>query len=158
VCVKLMPIFVAGALAVSACSTGSPAIGSRDSAPEASALPTCSQTLAVGCMNQNLGHCPSTWDAAIVFCVAYAADYAFAQTDCGAYRRWHVENVDVGCSYYYDKTSGDLVAVFCTGATGNTTCLGGPSGLTEPSCPAPEYNPCVPTDAGSDGVGAANTD
>jgi hypothetical protein len=60
----------------------------------------------------DFSNCPPKWNEAIAFCIAQAGNYGFAETACGAYRRWHVENGDVGCSYYYDDTSGDLVAVF----------------------------------------------
>jgi hypothetical protein len=75
-----------------------------------------------------------------------------------------VENGDVGCSYYYDDASGDLVAVFCTDFLGNETCLGGPPGSTEPPCAQlqlQDYRPCVPSDELGDGGSsgdAANSD
>jgi hypothetical protein len=59
------------------------------------------------------------------------------------YRGWRVENVDVGCSYYYDATSGDLVAVFCEG-TSTMTCLGGPPDFTEPACAALQLQDYAP--------------
>jgi hypothetical protein len=124
-----------------------------DAAP--ASPPACSQSLAVGCTPYqpvmgdavDFSNCPPTWNDAVAFCVMYAGDFGYAETDCGAYRRWHVENVDVGCSYYYDSTSGDLVAVFCAGPAG-TTCLGGPTGFVEPACPTIEYTPCAAIDAG----------
>jgi hypothetical protein len=143
--------------------------GDSGSDAEAASAPTCAQTLSVGCTpyqpvlgnTVDFSNCPPTWNDAIAFCIMYAADFGFAQTDCGTYRRWHVENVDVGCSYYYDERTGDLVAVFCTDFMGNTTCLGGPPGFTEPTCPAPDYRFCVPSDALGDGGNrgdAASTD
>jgi hypothetical protein len=90
----------------------------------------------------------------------YAGAFGYAQIDCGTYVRWQIENIDVGCSYYYDKASGDLVAVFC-GDTGNTTCLGGPPGFTEPACAPIQYRPCVSNDAlgdGGNGKDATSTD
>jgi hypothetical protein len=122
--------------------------------------PACSHTIAEGCIPNppflwangstvDFNNCPPTWNDAIAACIAYAADFGYQETDCGPYRRWHVENGDVGCSYYYDAASGDLVSVFCTGFMGDVACLGGPLGSTEPPC-APlqlqNYGPCAPGD------------
>jgi hypothetical protein len=114
---------------------------------------SCAGSLAVGCKANNFADCPPTWDAANSFCVMHAGGYGFAQSDCGTYLRFHVENIDVGCSYYYEKTTGHLVAVFCDGYMGDTTCLGGPLGFTEPACGPVVYAPCAPLDAG---VGAGD--
>ncbi len=144
--------------------------GARDDAEAASTagMPppaVCMWTLAVGCTpyqpslggNSDFSNCPPTWNDAIAFCVMYPGVFGYAQTDCGSYLRWRVENVDVGCSYYYGKASGELVAVFCD----DEMCLGGPLGFTEPAC-APietqDYSPCVPNDAGIDGGDAQSTD
>ncbi len=126
-------------------------------APEASAILACTRTLAVGCSpfhsvsgsTVDFSNCPPTWNDAIAFCITNAGDYGFAETDCGTYRRFRVENGDVGCSYYYAEATLDLVAVFC-----DTGCLAGPSGFNEPAC-APiqpqEYRPCAPGDVLGDG-------
>lgn len=150
----------------------------RDGEADASEAspPVCTQAISGGCTpnppflggaggsSVDFSNCPPTWNDAIAFCIANAGNFGFAETDCGAYRRWHVENVDVGCSYYYDATGGDSVAVFCTGFMGNTTCLGGPPGSTEPPCASLEvqdYRARVPSDelgnGGSRGD-AASTD
>jgi hypothetical protein len=127
--------------------------------------PVCTRTIAEGCTPRSpflwadgntvdFANCPPTWNDAIGVCITYAGDFGYQQADCGAYRRWHVENADVGCSYYYDAPSGDLVSVFCTDFMGNVTCLGGPSASTEPPC-APlqlqDYRPCAVSDEMSDG-------
>jgi hypothetical protein len=139
-----------------------------DADAETVGVPACTQALAAGCTPYHpvqgnavdFSNCPPTWDDAVAFCVMHAGEFGYAQTDCGTYLRWHVENGDVGCSYYYDKASGDLVAVFCAG-TGPTTCLGGPLGLTEPAC-APiqpqDYRPCVASDAGRDADATPSAD
>lgn len=137
--------------------------------------PVCTQTIAEGCTpnppflwangsSVDFNDCPPTWNDAIAVCITYAGDFGYQQTECGTYRRWHVENGDVGCSYYYDATTGDLVSVFCAGFMGNAACLGGPPGSTEPPC-APlqlqDYRPCAAGDEmgdGGDEGDAANTD
>ena len=145
----------------------SPVADSSVDALEAS-TPACAQAVAVGCTpyqprlgsTVDFSNCPPTWNDAIAFCVMYAGAFGYAQTDCGTYVRWHIENIDVGCSYYYDKASGDLIAVFC-GGMGNTTCLGGPPGFTEPACAPIQYRQCVSNDAlgdGGNGKGATSTD
>ena len=144
-----------------------------DASVDASAAepPLCTRSITEGCTphspflwadgsSVDFANCPPRWNDAIGVCITYAGDFGYQQTDCGDYRRWHVENGDVGCSYYYDGPSGNLVSVFCTDFMGEVTCLGGPSGSTEPPC-APlqlqEYRPCVVGDELDDGGDATST-
>jgi hypothetical protein len=131
-------------------------------ARDAGAPSHCTQTVAMVCSPFDVAgkmvdfsNCPPTWNDAIAFCIRNAGDYGFAETDCGTYRRFRIENIDVGCSYYYDKDGHDLVAVFC-----DDGCLAGPPGFIEPACPPLQpldYRPCTASDVlGDAGAGTAS--
>jgi hypothetical protein len=120
-------------------------------------IPTCTQPLDAGGAQPNLAGCPPTLGAAQALCEwDAAAEVAYSQFDCGAYVAWSQYEPTGSCTYYYGRSTGSLVAVFCTqglnpGAV--TTCLGGPVGFTQPtSCSAPTkcFAPADAGDAGSD--------
>lgn len=74
------------------------------------------------------------------------------QARCGQYNALGVADADWGYTYYYDKATGKLVAVFIFGGTGGPGalgCVGGPADFVPPACDAShETNAC--SDAGAD--------
>ncbi len=68
-------------------------------------------------------------------------------TSCGPYDNAWQFGVDYGVQSYYDRTTGQLVAVVADSAN-TQTCLAGPaSGFSPPACPATDFTTLCP-DAG----------
>ena len=115
---------------------------------------TCPKLLAAVCsVGEAPGtfgiSCASTWTLALADTHYCGGAITELQADCGAYLARIVVNVDVADTYYYDKASGALVAVFGTGYDGNTTCEGGPPIFPAPTCATPQpFDPC-PKDGGA---------
>ncbi len=70
-------------------------------------------------------------------------------TSCGPYDNAWQFGVDTGVQSYYDRATGQLVAVVADSAnTQSSTCLAGPaSGFSPPACPATDFTTVCP-DAG----------
>jgi hypothetical protein len=161
--VLLAPALV---LSLSACGTkvtagaggsgagGSDAGSGSDAGGSASA--PCPETLAAACaVGEGPGEfgvsCAETWQLAITDTHYCGGGIGEQQADCGAYRARITINVDVAFTYYYDATTGSLVAVFGTGYDGQTSCVGGPTTFVAPTCAASQpLDPCS-TDAGAEG-------
>lgn len=102
----------------------------------------CTQTLAKACATKlqpgQFGiSCIDTWDQVqtdLRYCSLPADEYS---ADCGAYRALLVVGAHSDFAYYYDKTSGALVAVVYGGSTySGPQCVGGPADFKRPSnCP-----------------------
>ena len=62
-------------------------------------------------------------------------------------------------NYHIYGSDGELVAVFCWSYTGREYCVAGPLGLTEPTCPAPNFHAaCMASEAGLGPGDGAPTD
>jgi hypothetical protein len=97
----------------------------------------CAETIDTACADPANG-CVLTWTAAQTatsFC-ANTAPPSPLFVDCGAYHAVTVTSVDTSRTYYYDLTSGALVAIIVASAPqSSVTCLGGPAaGFTPPTC------------------------
>jgi hypothetical protein len=72
-------------------------------------------------------------------CGSLLADLAF---DCGPYKVRELLNADVGTVYYYEATSGALVAIILMGPNNTFRCLGGPTTFVLPGdCTDPQRLP-----------------
>jgi hypothetical protein len=84
-------------------------------------------------------YCIRTWDevqSGQVTCLETFDPYEVE--DCGGYRKLAYVGADLGAAYYFDATTGQLVAIVGTIAVGREvlSCDAGPStGFTIPSCP-----------------------
>jgi hypothetical protein len=97
--------------------------------------------------------CPPTWSAALAdraMCIPSCGYQNVILQDCGQYQAWWISASDCSYIYYYEKSSGALVARFF-GCNTQPVCDFGPPGFTQPaSCgPFTELYPC--NDAGADG-------
>ena len=128
-------------------------------APDASAGGGCPETLAQACKTPTppgqLGiSCQPTWALALADTEYCQTVVPFAmQASCGQYNELAVVDADWGYSYYYDKATGKLVAVFIFGGTGgpdSMDCVGGPAGFVPPACGASHETNACSTDAGVD--------
>jgi hypothetical protein len=98
----------------------------------------CSRSVAAYCAS--FRQCPLTWDEVQSGPPLCLPDETYQVADCGGYRKLTYVGTDTGASFYYDPTSGQLVAIVNTSAVGSIQqmCLGGPAeGFTVPSCPRP---------------------
>jgi len=115
----------------------------------ATVLP-CSQSVTQYCAT--IGGCPLTWQEAqrdTAFCAALRPYHA----ECGEFHAVSVGSLDTAATYYYDVSSGALVAiVVVTPPTPHATCPAGPTGgFTLPTCTGDISEPlpqCL--DAGTD--------
>jgi hypothetical protein len=98
-----------------------------------------------------LTSCAPTWSAVIPEAGNCARMIAEWTQDCGPYKsRWLVQ-ADVGTVYYYDATSGALVAIVSLTNPLVQRCLAGPGDFVIPtSCGPVQSTPCSPADAGAD--------
>lgn len=106
---------------------------------------------AADCAASDKG-CRPTWTDVLAnpICVPGSIDYSReAHFDCGGYHVSVVEHVDTSETYYYDATTGQLVAIYSTVLLQQRCVAGPPSGLTV-NCPnATRTQVCV-HDAGPD--------
>jgi hypothetical protein len=98
----------------------------------------CSSTVDAYCA-MSTSDCVRTWDDAQSdgsFCAEVSAGSVPRRADCGAYHVVSVGIPDATGTYYYDGTTGMLVAiVVASGFTNSTTCEAGPTGgFTLPTC------------------------
>lgn len=145
---SLLLLAIPLALALGACSGSKTSNSGTGSA--------CPESLAKACAKQvqpgQLGvSCIDTWDHVLTD-QRYCGGLAEYQADCSAYRSLAVVNVDSSYTYYYDKTTGALVAIYTNGPGGNgPQCLAGPAGFKLPKCGASQPLAPCPEDAGTDG-------
>ena len=126
-------------------------------------LASCSDSKKLACRNSiaqycaTPGNCVLTWAEAqndAFFC-SDAPPFPPSRADCGGYHVVTVAVTDVAGTYYYDTSTGMLVAVVIAGF-GGTECVGGPSGgFTLPKCSqgSEPLSQCLDggtTDAGTD--------
>lgn len=145
---SLLRLLVLLALALGACS--------RSTSNNNGTGGACEETLAKACATQvqpgQFGvSCIDTWDHVLTD-QRYCGGLPEYQADCGAYRSLSVVNVDSSYTYYYDKTTGALAAVYTSGPGGNgPQCAGGPAGFKLPRCGASQVLTPCPMDAGTSG-------
>ena len=135
---------LAGAVAVLFLIAGSGCGGNLDSnATNNNSHLACQRSVAELCAYFSGSGCPLTWDdvesgqAACLMLSANLVPDTFVVGDCGAYRKLLYLESDIGVGFYYDATSGQLVAIVGSGPQpGERGCGGGPAeGFTVPSCP-----------------------
>lgn len=136
--------------------------GSVDSELDGGGVYACPQSVATACAAFDAGvgpypnsffhghECIPTWSAALADCAAPTVGGGFF--NCGNYEIRALENVDVGVASYYDINTGELVAIFETGAVG-PGCLAGPAEFNlSPACIGlGQKLTAVCADGGSDG-------
>jgi hypothetical protein len=121
---------------------------SAETSPAADSGPQCRQTLAEECAQRP---CIAQWPTdPNTFCSLPNSQEGVSGTcdPCGAYRAFVSWGVDTALVYYYDASTGELVAIF---HVVNTTrmCFGGPPGFVEPTPPCDA--PSVQLDCGDAG-------
>jgi hypothetical protein len=125
--------------------------GGCDAAPKTL---SCGQSIAAACATS--GDCVLSWDQAATgtaFCSALETAPPM-RADCGAYHVvTTITHLDAVTSYYYDMTTGMLVAIIGAYAPSATdVCVAGPpGGFALPTCTGPvseSLPPCI--DAGTD--------
>jgi hypothetical protein len=99
---------------------------------------SCNRSIAEACAN---GGCALSWDQAATttaFCSAQDTVPAM-RADCGGYHVIAVTHFDSGASFYYDGTTGMLVAIVgFSPPNPMATCTGGPAaGFELPNCQGP---------------------
>jgi hypothetical protein len=130
------------------CSSG----GAKDAATDAAVMPCNGVSAAEGCPSGS--SCDATWSAVLsdqTLCPFVSPGMSYTVYDCGGYHVLDEFGSDRGTTYYYDMTSGDVVAIF--GGSNWSRCLAGPStGFDPPSeCQLdgpPGPPPQCPVDAG----------
>lgn len=105
---------------------------------------TCTRSVAEFCAALPASvRCPLTWDdvengqGACFGAGDGLVPNGYVDPNCGAYRVFKSVATDVGASFYYDATSGQLVAIVSFAAVGSVQadCSGGPpEGFTIPTC------------------------
>ena len=87
-------------------------------------------------------------DACSSWPTGFSVDVSY---DCAGYDVVHLYDVDVGQHFFYDRSTGALVAVASTGAAPPTTqCLAGPATFALPAACLNIGSPCLAGDAGAD--------
>jgi hypothetical protein len=106
----------------------------------------CANTVAAYCATNT---CLMTWaDVEARVCGAFGGEAVHTSAQaCKGFNSVDTFGVDSGITYYYDATSGNLVAVFAYG-NGSDSCVAGPTTFTQPSCEG-SGRPCLP-DGGTD--------
>jgi hypothetical protein len=111
----------------------------------------CHDSIAHACATP--GNCVLTWAEAqndTAFC-SIAAQFPPSRADCGGYHVVTVSVIDVSGTYYYDATTGMLVAIVHAGL-GGTECVAGPAGgFTLPKCTEGSEDLPQCLDGGADG-------
>jgi hypothetical protein len=134
-------------------ATDAPEEGPSDSGEDAStACAGSAKNVCIADSGCDLS-CPPTWSAALAdrsMCVPSCGFQRELIADCGQYQQWQLAAGDCSVVYYYEKSTGMLVALFAYCAGDPRACQFGPSGFTEPTtCGAQvEVYPC--DDGGAD--------
>jgi hypothetical protein len=132
--------------------------GSGSNSDSKSSHLACTRSVAEFCSYLHGAGCPLTWDdvqngqAGCFAPSAYLEPDSRVVADCGGYRKLISVATDVSMTFYYDATSGQLVAIVGTTAVGSIQreCSGGPAeGFTLPTCPPLDGGP-VKLDCGPD--------
>jgi hypothetical protein len=120
--------------------------------PDAIAVSPCTTSLAMACAMSGVGPCPPTVGAVVQDACAPGGARWFEER-CGTYEVLVASGVDTSNEYYFDASSGALVAVVFRGISGAQGCVGGPVGYDPPGRCTPigpfPTTPCA-RDAGSD--------
>src|SRR5260221_203949 len=97
----------------------------------------CSETVAARCAEAcgDIVSCSAlTWAAANTDQTSCGTSLVEAKYECGKYHVRALGSADFQDIYYYEASSGDLVAIEYQ-ANASSTCVAGPVGLTLPVCP-----------------------
>ncbi len=114
----------------------------------------CTSSTSSACVGDSGCYwCPPSWSEALAdrsFCVpscGYQHEFLF---DCGDYQSLMRAADDCSLTYYYEKSTGTLVALF-SACTSQAVCDFGPFGFSQPTTCSPwvEVYPCG--DGGADG-------
>jgi hypothetical protein len=169
----LLSVLSSLALATVACSSTTSSTPAADggadatvdgASPEGSITVTCTRTAATACAASSTADCPyPTFAAARAAscCGATGCTVKVTSSPCGGYDVAELQGVDTVTTYYFDHTSGDLVATVHFGATmiGGNECNAGPATFDAPNCTRASFA-CVPdvADASVDAAADAASD
>jgi hypothetical protein len=125
--------------------------GQEDPWIDAGVFP-CGMTVAQKCASIAPETCDLTWSAVQTdtsLCTANTTTARHLEHDCVGYHVLGTYGIDSGTEFYYDSTTGDLVAILNVGV-GSNACVGGPAdGFTHPLGCSNSYLP--PPDCAVDG-------
>ena len=104
----------------------------------------CAMSASDYCMKPVLmGYVPCSWST--LFNGRGCLEGARVDLTCGPYEAAIWNGIDIDTTAYYDRASGNIVAVTQYNANfgGHSSCLGGPmSGFVEPVCSGDQMNLC----------------
>jgi hypothetical protein len=104
----------------------------QDTADSGDAGNVCPHVVGAADCPASSNECRATWAAVVAnpVCLPGAIDYSReARFDCGGYHVSLVQHVDTSQTYYYDQTSGELVAIYSDSLVGRRCVAGPPSGI-----------------------------
>jgi len=116
----------------------------------------CAMSVEQACARDSgPGACDLTWSAVLADRSLCTGDTIYSRNlvaACGGYQVLSIFSIDGGSDFYYDGTTGALVAILGVGITASTPCIGGPvAGFARPSsCTTQTPPPQCAGDAGSD--------
>jgi hypothetical protein len=141
-------------------SVGGPggAGGQGDSGTDAGVL-ACAMSVAQACARDSgPGGCDLTWSAVLAdrsLCTANTIQSRNLVSVCGGYHVLSIFSIDGGTDFYYDGTTGALVAILGVGINSEPPCVGGPTaGFAPPSSCTTQTAPpqCTADAGGADGA------
>jgi hypothetical protein len=134
---------------------GSTRDAAGDSAASADAGNVCPHVVrASDCPSAYATDCRPTWAAVLANPVCTRSAGGFyssheSRADCDGYHISVVGQLDSSTTYYYDATSGGLVAIY-DDANGRLFCVAGPPSGVKTDCPDVTLMSVCPSDGGSD--------
>lgn len=116
----------------------------------------CAMSVAQACARDSgPGACDLTWSAVLAdssLCTTNTIESRYLVSACGGYHVLSYLFIDGGSNFYYDGTTGALVAILGLGINASHPCIAGPTaGFALPSgCTTETSPPRCAGDAGSD--------
>jgi hypothetical protein len=111
---------------------------------------------ASGCPSGYAPECRPTWATVLAnpVCTRSAGFYTSRElrADCDGYHISVVGHLDTSTTYYYDATSGDLVAIYSS-ANARQSCIAGPSPGVKVDCPNVTLMSICPSNGGPEARG-----
>lgn len=111
----------------------------------------CQVSLEAWCARNAWPRCTGDWASTVTNPAATGGSGCWYAASCDSYNLLFDQGIDSGERYYYDKSTGQLVAIMMTG-NGGITCLGGPPDFAFPSACSSSMLVCGPlAEGGTDG-------
>jgi hypothetical protein len=134
---------------------GAGGVGGQENPGTDGGVPGCGMSIEQVCGGASAGSCDLTWSAVLADSSLCVASMAFSRnlvSDCGGYHVLNLFFLDGGSAFYYDGTTGALVAIVGIGINAGSPCVGGPAGgFVPPSgCATGTSPPQCTGDAGGD--------